>query len=58
MTRAQIRNPLATLTPAERSDYEERAAVMEHEGELPRCEAERRALLIVLQARGTSWVQV
>ena len=52
-----MRDPLARLTEAERADFEERAAIMEFEGGLPRAEAERRALLLVLKAsvvlRGT-----
>lgn len=51
------RDPLATLSPAERSDYEERASIMEYEGGLTQPEAERQALLLVLKARGFSWVQ-
>ena len=51
------RDPLAGLTPAEMSDYQERAAILEHEAGLTQPEAERRALLDVLKARGFSWVQ-
>lgn len=51
------RDPLATLSPAERSDYEERAALMQFDGGLTQPEAERQALLCVLKARGFSWVQ-
>jgi hypothetical protein len=39
------------LTAAERDDYEERAAIMEHDGGLSRAEAERQALARVLAAR-------
>ena len=47
-------NPLVgeivdTLPVDLREDYEERAAIMEHDGELPRAEAECRALLSVLR---------
>lgn len=47
-------NPLvgeivATLPIDLREDFEERAAIMEHDGELPRAEAECRALLSVLR---------
>ena len=38
-----------TLPVDLREDYEERAAVMEYDGELPRLEAECRALLSVLR---------
>jgi hypothetical protein len=41
----------ATLTPAERELYEERAAIREYEGGLPRAEAERAALADVLRMR-------
>lgn len=39
------------LTPAEREDFEERAAIMEYLGNVPRPEAERMALEDVLAAR-------
>ena len=39
------------LTPAEREDYAERAAILEFDAGLPRAEAERRALAIVLGKR-------
>ena len=47
-------NPLVgevvdTLPIDLREDFEERAAIMEHDGELPRTEAECRALLSVLR---------
>ena len=47
-------NPLVgeivdTLPVDLREDFEERAAIMEHDGELPRGEAECRALLSVLR---------
>jgi len=51
------RDPLARLTPAELSDYAERAAILEHEAGLTQPEAERQALLCVLKARGLPWVQ-
>jgi hypothetical protein len=53
-----LRDPRETLTADERSDYEERAAIMEYEGGLERAEAERFALLAVLKARNVSRVQV
>ena len=34
---------MVTPTPAQREDYEERAAILEFEANLPRPEAERRA---------------
>jgi hypothetical protein len=37
----------APLTPAEREDYEERAAILEHDAGLPRAESERRAIEMV-----------
>ncbi len=42
---------VATLTPAERELYEERAAIREYDGGLPRAEAERAALADVLRMR-------
>lgn len=39
------------LTPAEREDFEERAAIIEYEAKVPREEAERRALICVLRDR-------
>ena len=36
------------MTPEQREDYEERAAIMEYDGKLERPEAERRALNLVL----------
>ncbi len=42
---------VADLSPDEREDYEERAAIIEYEGKLPRAEAERAALVAVLRAR-------
>jgi hypothetical protein len=36
------------MTPEQREDYEERAAIMEYDGKLERSEAERRALNLVL----------
>ena len=41
----------AALTPNEREDYEERAAILEYEANLPRVEAERLALAMVRAAR-------
>ncbi len=40
----QFEKRLAGLTAEQREAYEERAAIMEFDGELPREEAERRAL--------------
>lgn len=34
---------LATLTPSERADYEERAAILEYDGGMPRRLAEQHA---------------
>lgn len=45
------------LTPEQRADFEERAAIMEFDGNLPRAEAERLALLLALKASGISRVQ-
>jgi hypothetical protein len=42
---------LDQLTPAERADFEERAAIHEFDANLPRPEAERLALQAVLDAR-------
>ena len=39
------------LSGDERDEYEERAAIMEHDGGLPRAEAERRALARVIELR-------
>lgn len=44
---------LATLTPAERELYEERAAIREHDGHMRRDDAERAALADVLRMRRT-----
>lgn len=41
---------VAQLTPAQRSDYEERAAILEFDANIPRVEAERMALVLVLRA--------
>ena len=38
-----LRNPLATLTPDERSDYEERAAIRQWMGKMARTAAEAAA---------------
>jgi len=43
----------APLTPAEREEWSERAAIIEYEAGVPRAEAERRAMAIVLGKRGT-----
>ena len=40
---------MGDLTPDERDHYEERAAILEFDGGLPRADAERRALAEVLQ---------
>ncbi len=42
------REALASLSDAEREEYEERAAIMEYDGGLPRAEAERMALERIL----------
>ncbi len=42
------------LTPAEREDYAERAAILEYDAGLSRAEAERRAVALVLAKRGQS----
>lgn len=39
------------LTPAEREDYAERAAILEYDAGLPRAEAERRAMEMVMGKR-------
>ena len=39
------------LTPAEREAWSERAAILEFEAGLPRAEAERRAMAIVIAKR-------
>lgn len=44
---------LLQLAPEEREDLAERAAIMEHDGELPRAEAEQLALALVMQERTT-----
>lgn len=43
----------ATLTPAERELYEERAAIREYDGGMARAEAERAALADVRRMRDT-----
>jgi hypothetical protein len=43
---------LSTLSEAERDDFEERAAIMEYDGGLSREEAERQAMLRILEKRG------
>ena len=45
------------ITDDERMDFEERATIMEFDGELPREEAERRALEIVLNRRKNGTVK-
>lgn len=39
------------LTPEEVEDAEERAAILEHDAKIPRDEAERQALEIVMRRR-------
>lgn len=39
------------LTPAEREEWAERAAILEHDAGLSRAEAERQAMAIVLGKR-------
>jgi hypothetical protein len=46
-----MRMTAATLTPAERELYEERAAIREYLGGMDRAEAERLALADVLRLR-------
>jgi hypothetical protein len=46
-----MRMTAATLTPAERELYEERAAIREYLGGMDRAEAERAALADVLRMR-------
>ena len=46
------REALASLSDDERMEYEERAAIMEFDGELSREEAERRAFERILERRG------
>ena len=45
---AGIQSALASLSKKEREEYEERAAIMEYDGGLPRAEAERMALERIL----------
>ena len=45
------RKPHPGLTPAELEDYEERAAIIEHLAVVPRGEAERQAMAIVIGRR-------
>ena len=47
----QRNDVLPTLSQSEREDFEERSAIMEYIGKLPRAEAEKRALEITLQRR-------
>lgn len=47
----QTEKALALLSEAEREEYKERAAIMEYDGGLPRSEAERLALSIVVKRR-------
>ena len=46
-----LQTAIASLTENERYEYEERAAIMEYDGVLPREEAERLALEIVRKRR-------
>lgn len=41
------------LTKAEQEDFQERAAILEYEANLPRAEAEWLARVMVIQARRT-----
>lgn len=43
--------PAASVTPIDREAYEERAAIMEYDGGLPREEAERKALALAIRAQ-------
>lgn len=40
------------IPPEHREEYEERAAIMEHDGGVPRHEAEKRAALRILTREG------
>ena len=40
------------LTPAEQEEYEERAAIMEFDGKLPRAKAEAEAMRLILAKLG------
>lgn len=42
---------VATMSPDERADYEERAAIMEFDGRLTRASAEMAAARLVVSAR-------
>ncbi|WP_374429513.1 hypothetical protein [Ideonella dechloratans] len=48
---ARVAREVAKLDLAERESFEERAAIMEYEGGMPRREAEQRALAEVLTER-------
>jgi len=50
-SKAEAKKTFKSLTDDERMNFEERAAIMEYDGELSRVEAERRALEIVLRCR-------
>lgn len=43
------------LTPTEREEFEERASIVEYDGNLPRAEAERLARQWVIEARQLPW---
>ena len=40
------------MTPSEQEEYEERAAIMEFDGKLPRAKAEAEAMRLILAKRG------
>lgn len=48
---ADVAEAVALLDASEREAFEERAAIFEYDGGLPRCEAERRALDAVRSER-------
>jgi len=51
MNRDSYSDPLKNLTLYEQEDFHERAAIMEFDASLPREEAERHALRIILAKR-------
>lgn len=44
------------VPPEYREEFEERAAIMEHEAGMTRKEAERRAAMRILQREGLQWI--
>jgi hypothetical protein len=51
VTDDKLARAVAALTPEELEDWEERSAIMEHEGGLERAEAERLAWAMVRLAK-------